>query len=555
MFSWMGLLEASAAGGICIVLFFLASQLLGERYWAKYRKFIWVLIALRMCIPVCASLFPQPVTVQVPNLVLGERRTAGERMGSVPEEGAGSAENEQADGTAMAEGRAGRDSHMAEQAGNRGLFTSQDILLMLWACGCIGLLAYYLSVHFVFCRRMKKKSRECTDGAVLSMTADIAAEMGMSKAPRIRIAADTQTGPFTVGFLHNTIFLPDGSYEERDLRYIVKHELAHCAQKDTQLKLLFIVVNALHWFNPLVWLMKAMADQDMELACDERVLKDTSREERSEYSEVLMSCIGTDKAGRSVLSTGYVQGVRFIKKRFRNIFNIRQKSGAAAACVLVAVLMAVSGLVGFEAGRTVYAKSGIAVDRGIELRTDVTGDGEVDRIWIHDDTYVLTTSVGLQTAEGQSAVFRYNDDMWAASELVCGDLNGNGAADIVVMRYTNGMHGDGPFNVLYVEEEEGTPVWKEYPETFIRNSAIDRDQPDKFGDIACVAVAVIEKDGRHQLRLIAIDWDAFSETGDEDTMQCIDCSWREEGWYIEDIQIVEGYYSENKDEELLGYMR
>ena len=555
MFSWMGLLEASAAGGICIVLFFLAAQLIGNKYSTKYRKIIWVVIALRMCIPVSASLLPRPVMVQVPSLVLGERRAADDGMGGIPEQGAVPAENGLAEGAAQAGGEAGSGGALAGQAWSRRLYTSQDVLFILWACGCAGVLVYYLSVHFAFCRRMVRKSEECTDEGILTMAAEIAGEMGMRKAPRIRMTRDTRTGPFTVGFLRNTVFLPDAGLQKRDLRYIVRHELAHCAGRDTQLKLLFIAVNALHWFNPFAWFMKAMADQDMELTCDERVLKDTSRMERNEYSEVLLSCIGTDRAGRSVLSTGYVQGVKFIKKRFRNIFNIQRKSGAAAVCVLVAALMAVSGLVGFEAGRTVYAKSVIAVDRGIELRTDVTGDGETDRIWVHDDTYMLTTSVGLQTAEGQSAVFRYNDDMWAASELVCGDLNGNGAADIVVMRYTNGMHGDGPFNVLYGEEEAGTPVLKEYPKTFIRNPAIDREQPEKFEDIACVGVAVVERDGRHCLRLIAIDWDAFSETGDEDTMQCIDCSWREDGWYIEDIQTVEGYYSENKYEELLGNAR
>lgn len=545
MFSWMGLLEASAAGGICIVLFFLASQLLGRRYWAKHRKLIWILIALRMCIPVCAAFFPQPITVQVPNLVLGERRAVGWAMVAAPEEGGAFAENQQADGGA------GHDGSAAEEAGGRQ-YTFQDVLRILWACGCAGVLAYYFSVHFVFCRRMAKKSRECTDGNILAMTADIAGELGMRRVPQIRLAGDTQTGPFTVGFLHSTVFLPDGRYEERDLRYILKHELVHCAERDTQLKTLFIIVNALHWFNPFVWFMKTMADQDMELACDERVLKDCSRRERNEYSEVLMSCIGTDGAGRSALSTGYVQGIRFIKKRFQNIFDLRRKGGAAVACVLTAALMAVSGLVGFEAGRTVYAKNGIALDRGIQLRTDVTGDGREDRVQVHDDTYMLTTTVGLQTADGQYASFRYSDDMWAASELICGDLSGNGAADIAVMRYTNGMHGVGLFDVLYVAEEGGVPIWKEYPQTFIRNPSIDREQPEKFGDIACVGINVIEKGGRHQLRLVAIDWDAFYETGDEDTMQCIECSLRGDGWFIEDTYIVEGFYSEDKNKELLG---
>lgn len=55
----------------------------------------------------------------------------------------------------------------------------------------------------------------------------------------------------------------------------------------------------------------------MAPACDGKVLADTSKEERGDYSEVLMSCIGTDRTGRLTLSTGYVQGAKFIKRRFR----------------------------------------------------------------------------------------------------------------------------------------------------------------------------------------------------------------------------------------------
>lgn len=62
----------------------------------------------------------------------------------------------------------------------------------------------------------------------------------------------------------------------------------------------------------------------------------------------------------------------------------------------------------------------------------------------------------------------------------------------------------------------------------------------------------MEEDGQHILRLIAVDWDYFSETGDDsDQVLCIDCSWHGSGWYIEDMRTVEGYLSENKKGELL----
>lgn len=63
---------------------------------------------------------------------------------------------------------------------------------------------------------------------------------------------------------------------------------------------------------------------------------------------------------------------------------------------------------------------------------------------------------------------------------------------------------------------------------------------------------MVEKDGRHCLRLVAMDMEYFAETfGDDDQVLCIDCSWQEDGWFIEEIQTVAGYYSEHKEEELL----
>ena len=550
MFSWMGLLEASIAGGICILLFFLVSQLCGERYTTKYKKVIWLLIALRLCIPISSSLLPQPFKVQMPVYVLGERG-GSQAVGSMNNfsgniEGAG---NEDFSHGTLVGDELYNGGILSETTLSSRYFTSWDILLILWGCGSIAVLLYYLSAHFIFYHKMLQRSDSCSNKNILAAVIKMSKELGLKRIPQVRILRDQQTGPFTVGFFRNIIVLPNAKYQEKDLQYIIKHELAHCADKDTQLKVLFVVINAIHWFNPLVWFMKALVDQDMELECDEKVLGAASKEERNEYSEILMSCIGTDKSGRSVLSTGYVHGIKFIKKRFNNIFNTRKKSGKIIGCIITVLLAAASGLIGFEAGRTVYAKSKIAIDSGIELRTDVTGDGVPDRVRVFDDREFLITTVSLSTKDGKDTWIDYDDEMWAGSNLVCGDLSGNGAADIVVMRISFGMHLTGEPSVLYVTEgeEPGSLEWQRYPENFIHNPAIDMDQPDKFEDIACLNATVIEEDGRHLLRLIALDMVVF----DDDTVQCIDCSWQGDGWYIEDMQTYTGYYSENQEDELL----
>lgn len=549
MLIWLGMLEASVVGAICIVLFFLVSRILGERYRIGYRKVIWFLIALRMCIPICAS-FAKPITVQVPTYVLQQNRQMAEADNVLQDGG----QFEGADQAAPAPiGESENKSGYAEgQTAIHGQLTSQHILVIIWGLGSMTILFFYLLTHFLFCHRMMKNSKECTDQRILEIVADCAGKIGLTKIPRIRLIGDTQTGPFTVGFFHNTIFLPDTDYQEKDLQYIVSHELTHCAGRDTQIKMLFLFVNVIHWFNPFAWFMKSLVDQDMELACDEKVLTDTSKEERAEYGEVLISCIGTGRAGRPTLSTGYAQGVKFIKRRFHNIFNMQKKSGKAAGCIMIVLLAMVSASLGFEAGRTVYAYSEIGIDCGIELRVDVTGDGLPDQVRVFDSNDVLRTSISMNAGSGQEAHYDYDEGLWSESYLVSGDLSGNGVGDIVLMRVGLGMSLTGQVSVLYVAEASGRFVWREYPENFIPNPAIGREQPETFEDIMCLGATVTEENGRYFLRLVVIDEEYFAETfGDDDQVLCIDCSWQEDGWFIEDIQTVKGYYSENKVDEVL----
>ena len=219
---------------------------------------------------------------------------------------------------------------------------------------------------------------------------------------------------------------------------------------------------------------------------------------------------------------------------------------------MIALLIMVSACIGFEAGRIVYAKSEIAIDCGIELRTDVTGDGVPDQVRVFDSNDVLMTSVTLDTVNGQEAQIDYDEELWTTSYLVSGDLSGNKVADIVLMRIGFGMQLTGPVSVLYAEEESGKFIWKEYPGIFIPNPAIDVEQPETFDDIECLGATVIEEAGRHYLRLVVMDMEYFAETmGDDDQVLCIDCSWQNDGWFIEDIQTITGYYSADKEKEVL----
>ena len=400
----MGLLEASVTGGICIALCAFVSMLCKERYRARYKKILWLLIALRLCVPVSMSFFPQLFTIQLPVYVPGERGSGqgtennsttldiignntnssasdiiGNNIDSSALEATG---NSIAISAAVANAENNTENSTINSTANNIVHpvNSGDILVGIWACGSLIVLLYYFIGHLMFHRCMMQRSEVCREENILRAVSEIAAQLKLKRVPQIRIANRMETGPFSIGFFHNKIVLPDADYEEKDLQYVIRHELVHCAGRDAQLKVIFVLANIIHWFNPLVWLMKTLADQDIELACDEKVLAASTKDERKEYSEVIMSYITAEVPGKSVIFTGYAHDFKFLKKRFSGIFNTHKKSGKFIGCLLVVLLILVSGMIGFETGQTVYARGNGEMDSDEESRGDsvpgLTGYGD-----------------------------------------------------------------------------------------------------------------------------------------------------------------------------------
>ena len=167
---------------------------------------------------------------------------------------------------------------------------------------------------------------------------------------------DLVVSPFTTGVVGNIIILPDESLNEKDLKYVIKHEAVHCKNKDILWKILFLAVNIVHWFNPFVWLLRKFAEQDIEIACDEEVIMKSSMETRREYSDVIMTWVGKNGYKGHVLSTGYVHGVRFLKWRFDNIFSSERKNkGIVLIGGAIVLILLFSSIINVKNGDKTYA--------------------------------------------------------------------------------------------------------------------------------------------------------------------------------------------------------
>ena len=88
------------------------------------------------------------------------------------------------------------------------------------------------------------------------------------------VSCDRADSPMVLGFIHPVLVLPAEEYSDEELYFIFKHEFIHYKRHDVCLKLLFVLANAVHWFNTVIWLMQREAVVDMELSCDKRVMLD-----------------------------------------------------------------------------------------------------------------------------------------------------------------------------------------------------------------------------------------------------------------------------------------
>lgn len=144
--------------------------------------------------------------------------------------------------------------------------------------------------------------------------------------------------PFVFGFCNPRIYVPYNIPEEQ-LQMVVLHEHAHLRQKDHVIKLIAFVILSVYWFNPLVWLAFILLCRDIEVACDERVVKHMSRRERKLYSEALLSL---SVSGKTIAACPVCFGEVGVKMRIKRILSYKKSSlgtraEAVIACFLVAV--------------------------------------------------------------------------------------------------------------------------------------------------------------------------------------------------------------------------
>ena len=150
--------------------------------------------------------------------------------------------------------------------------------------------------------------------------------------------SENVSSPFVLGLIKPRIYLPF-NMNGQDLEHVIAHERAHIRRKDHWWKPLGFLLLTIHWFNPFMWLSYVLLCRDIELACDEKVIRELGNEQRADYTQALVAC---SINRRTIAACPLAFGEVGVKERVKSVMNYKKPAFgivllAVIACVGVAV--------------------------------------------------------------------------------------------------------------------------------------------------------------------------------------------------------------------------
>ena len=190
--------------------------------------------------------------------------------------------------------------------------------VLIYPFGVLILLLYYVINYGIFVGLYR-----CRNLPVSSKTLALLSDMCGGRSPRIFHNSLAET-PMLFGIFRPAIILPCREYSLGEMQAILSHELTHLRRKDVLVKWLALIVTALHWFNPVVWLVNREIDRACELSCDEAVILDMDGQERRHYGNTLIMVAANPRTPRAITSATMSEDKKNLKERLGAIMKNRR---------------------------------------------------------------------------------------------------------------------------------------------------------------------------------------------------------------------------------------
>ena len=479
------------AGWIVLVVVLLRFVLKKAPKWI--RVVLWGLVALRLMLPVSiesvTSLVPSAETVHVEPVTYTIIRDSDPHP--LPVEG---------EQIVLQSGFSALNSvvnPVMEQATAKHVDTVtmlKTVAGWVWLAGVCGMLLYAL-ISF-----LRLRHRVC---------ASVLLEKGV-------YVCDEISDPFILGLIVPKIYLPSGM-DEQTRAYVLSHERAHLRRFDFIWKPLGFLLLSIYWFNPLLWLAYLLLCRDIELACDEKVVKELDDAGKAAYSEAL---VHASVSRRTVSACPLAFGETGVKGRVKSVLNYKKP---AFWIILVALLAIIVTAVCF-----------LTMPKKDKIK-DLTSDGNVT-VWYEDWDYKSNALDGPQSVSVDAfpgVTFRWKDDNWGDSILAeengktrklfsgmpvwnvfFADVTGDGKPELCTSVYFGSGIVDEHIVVYDYVNKQSYMLW-------------DRGTFDYHLSLDDGALQVIKR--IFNTSILPTDNGAFGELVMEDGLLC--CHWRNDGSY------------------------
>jgi beta-lactamase regulating signal transducer with metallopeptidase domain len=315
-----------------------------------------------------------------------------------------------------------------------------QIAAVIWLVGMLVFIAYHALKHYRFLKMARRWSENVTDGQTLALIQSLKEEMGITR--RIELYVCSCVGsPMMIGFVKPRILLPTAEILLDDIRFVLKHELVHHKRKDLLYKYLVLAATAIHWFNPVVYVMAKEIATLCEMSCDAEVVRSTDADIRQLYSEAIIGVVKYQSKLETALSTHFSGGKNGMKNRISSIMDTStKKTGIAIVCMILAITLGT--------GFAVATNSHSAAADGKEDLGTAFGELEIiiktpDIIKQQAKSFEMYKSYGLIYDKTMDTLFyndelvRYFEDIYPVLEMGFGGVthfDENGTVDVHSIR-------------------------------------------------------------------------------------------------------------------------
>lgn len=239
---------------------------------------------------------------------------------------------------------------------------------IIWILGSAIVLLLTVKESIVFGLHIKKNCAPVKNQAILDIVNVHKATNRIQRKICVSSCSSIQM-PMVIGIIKPHILLPSNMVDKLERKYlepILLHEVCHIKRKDIVKNYLYIIANALHWFNPLVWIGIKKMQEDMEFACDQRVLGLLDKEQRTQYCESLLHATRFMKQSKiPQLVTSLCSNKSNLKERVIKMVNPQKKSRKAA--IIIIALAMVMVLTCFTTACQPTPEEDIVIGKGDEL--------------------------------------------------------------------------------------------------------------------------------------------------------------------------------------------